>query len=390
MKTLSILIPTKDRPLAAYKAIKYSIQQSDPSTEIVVSDNSSSPFRGVLKSKLVREGLLDSVTLFEQKNVLPMHSNWEFLVNNSCGDYIAVLPDRWVPRLHAFSTIRSIIKDQSPDCIFWDTKLGIIKDNLINTSKDHESLLFVESINPYSQLQRILSFQGWTDNSCFTQPFPRSLNSVTSRALVNRIKGSVGSFFRPLSCDYTSGISVLIEGGDILYVKESLYLSFGSKSNGASNSIYGCRKHFNLTSQIESNDIYPDVDCVLSTVLHDILESLSLHGKIHYAEHINLLGYYKSLVRELEFKMWHGSLLDIDKLFSCIYKVCQANLGASAADEVFELYSNCMPKYRRLRRFLRIIHLIQPALSFKEKLINGSGFVPYSDDHSLLRSIVYS
>lgn len=389
MKTLSILIPTKDRPLSAHKAIKNAVQQSDLSTEIIVSDNSSSSFAGVLKSSLEQEGLLKYVTLFEQKRVLHMHENWEFLVDNSSGEYVAVLPDRWIPRFHAFDVIRSIIASQRPDCMFWDNKLGLFRDSLINTSNEENSSLLVESINPSDQLQLILSFQGWADNTCFTQSFPRGLNSVTSRALIERIKAKVGSFFRPLSCDYTSGISILVEGEKILHIHDSLYLSHGNKSNGANSSIYGCRRNIEHLSQIEHDGRYPDVDCVLSTVLNDILESLSLHGEARCSQYVDLLGYYKSLVRELEFKMWHGSPLDVDKIFSCVHEACQAKLGSSAADEVLMLYLKCIPKYSRLRRFLRHSNLFDAALRFKENFANTSGFISFSRDHSLLRGIVY-
>lgn len=389
MKTLSVLIPTKDRPSSAYKAIKNAIQQTNYSTEIVISDNSSRPFAGALKASLAREGLLKHVTLHEQEKVLPMHENWEFLVDNSSGDYVAVLPDRWIPRLHSFSVIRSILTSQSPDCIFWDNKLGLCRNSFINTSGEESSALLVKTINPSDQLRLILSFKGWVDNSCFTQPFPRGLNSVTSRVLIERIKSKVGSFFRPLSCDYTSGISVLLEAEKILHIHDSLYLSHGNKSNGANSSIYGCKRNIEHLSQIEHDGRYPDVDCVLSTVLNDILESLSLHGEARCSQYVDLLGYYKSLVRELEFKMWHGSPLDVEKIFTAVHKACLSNLGISAADEVYMLYVKCMPKYRRIRRFLRYSNLFSAALQVKDSFLNYSGFVPFEHDHSLLRSVSY-
>lgn len=86
---VSVLIPTRNRPHLALKAIRSALTQSYPLIEIVVTDNSDSD----QLSELIGQ-LGDSRILYikNQNNIGPI-SNWKKALDNSHGAYCLILPD---------------------------------------------------------------------------------------------------------------------------------------------------------------------------------------------------------------------------------------------------------------------------------------------------------
>lgn len=391
MPTLSVLIPTRNRPRSALRAIREAVSQKNENIEILVSDNSSGPFKGQLKQLLVANHILSQIQFYEQNQPLEMPANWSYLSSAAQGEYIAVLPDRWVPRIDAFQFLLRVINDNNPECIFWDSMLGLSSDGLIHGIRPMPRSICISKVKSGQLLANIMAFTGHINNTVFTQPFPRGLNSVIRRNIAEKICSKVGSFFRPLACDYTSGISTLLETNEILHIHDSLYLSYGKESNGASTSIEGWKKTgLVLCDQIERSNIYPNIDCVLSIVLHDILETIKLHGDRSANEQINLLGYYKSLIRELEFKQLRGSSLNIDKMLRSILECASSQLESTEIVDLKCFAKLVRPKFVRFRRLLRLLGIFELAMNAKEYISPKSDCaLYYNDDNGLSLPIIY-
>jgi glycosyltransferase involved in cell wall biosynthesis len=108
---LSILIPTRNRSAYLKHAIESALNISDENTEVIVSENHSED-----ESLRIAKSFADKrLTVLVPDKPLPMHSNWEFLVNKARGEWVYFLGDDDAMMPHAAAYLR-YITDKHPAC----------------------------------------------------------------------------------------------------------------------------------------------------------------------------------------------------------------------------------------------------------------------------------
>jgi hypothetical protein len=385
----SVVVPTRNRLDTVTRTLESVLTQSFRDFELIVSDNSvgtQEPLKSWVSSRTPADV---PVTFIRTGGDLDMDVNWETASLQAKGRYLLVIPDRWVMRGGVLALLANLVEGRVPECVFWDAKLSIDRHGRFQRPVDTSIPVHAEERRSSAILGSLLKFEGYATDTVFTQPFPRGLNCICRCDVVEAIRARVGRFFAPNACDYTSGISVLLNTESAIYLQDSLYIPIGSKSNGAQLSVFG------LPQRLLKDAAWAGLrmDAVFLTVMNDFERTLRRHGAEKWLGSIERGNVLLSLLSEIHFKEWHGSPLDTTAMREALLDHAQAHAAQIGGDIVERLRlhdQRFAPSWRSARRILQRAHLFYPLYALKHQAkarLSRSTHQTYLDDHFGGRSV---
>jgi hypothetical protein len=360
----SIVIPTRNRTETARKAIESVINQDFDKYELIVADNSTNSNEDLERWLFEQEKLPENLHYYRTDGSLEMDENWEAASRKASGTYLLMLPDRWVMRGGTLQLLADVIANTNPECVFWDSKLGIDSDGRYTQEIRVSESIDYEILSSKGVLHEILNFKGYANNTVFTQRFPRSLNSLVRADIIKSIREKVGQLFAPNSCDYTSGVSVLLTTKRLVYIHDSLYISIGQQSNGQTVAVFGTPERFRRFSAWRELQL----DSVFLSVVRDIENMLEIHGERDFIRYMNATNLLLSLMNEIHFKEWHGSPLDIYSMRQRLIDFAARNFDQGTVDRLRDYDRRHAPRMRLLRRYLQKLRIFYPLYSIKHRM----------------------
>ncbi|NNU43665.1 glycosyltransferase family 2 protein [Ramlibacter montanisoli] len=385
----SVVVPTRNRPATARQALDSVLRQNCRDFELIVSDNSTTASTELEEWLRARPDLPARFEYIRTGGGLEMDANWEAASLRARGRYLMMFPDRWVMRGGSLALLASIIAQQDPECVIWDSRLSIQEDGRFRSEVESAGPVRCEIRRSEDLLENLLAFRGYKDKTVYTQPFPRGLNCVTRQDAIDAVRSRVGTLFAPNACDYTSGVSLLLHTRRITHVLDSLYVAIGKESNGERLTIHGIPpslKHATRWRGLE-------VDAVLLTVMNDIDATLERHGEQQWSERMDVGNVLLSLLSEIHTKEWHGSPLDTVEMRERIFSYATLHrdtLRPSLAAELAAYDLQFAPGLRQGRKLLQKLKLFYKVYALKHAMAPGrpSARHTYCDDLLSTRSVV--
>lgn len=383
----SVIVPTRNRLETAKAAIASVLAQSHPDFELIVSDNSTGSGSALERWLRARADLPLRFTYVRTGGALEMDVNWETACMRASGRYLLVLPDRWVMRGGVLRLLAALVAKHEPQCVFWDSKLSIDNSGQFRSLVPTDGPLHCDFVPSTLALENLLKFRGYLDRTVYTQPFPRGLNSIIRTDVIDTVRRKTGAFFAPNTCDYTSGVSALVNTNQLIYVRDSLYLAIGNDSNGERLSIYGVPEKLKPSTQWHGLQ----VDAIFLTVLNDIEQTLKRNGASQWLDAFDKGNAMLSLLAEIHTKEWHGSPLDTATMRLTLFRYAEKHLGPRILSELQQYDQRNAPKLRTERKLLQSAGLFYPLYRLKHALkeqLKESSSQFYSDDLLSHRSLV--
>lgn len=368
----SICIPSRNRLGPVQETVRSVLRQPFEDWEIIISDNSTRD-QGALSDWV---GMLDvphnKIRVVETGGDLQMDENWESATRPATGDYVLVVADRWRLRNGSLQVFANIVEKYDPDLFFWPgTKFGQLEAML--TQAGGPPPVRVSQIPADDVLCAFLDFRGYMTESVYGQPIPRALNSAYRRRLGDRAREIWGELFRPVSPDYTSAMALLLLGDRCIKIHEMMYTPIpGAGSNFSDSSVIGLGHYLKTFPRCH---IWRGLeeDIVLSTVLNDIENTLAVlpEGRA-WIDRINLENVLKSMMSELNFKEFNGSLLPVERMREEIYALGRREgLSDAQIGEIRGYVSSSRHRLLQPRRWLRRLGLYDTARRMNDTLRHG-------------------
>jgi hypothetical protein len=388
----SVVVPTRNRLEKAKRAIASVLAQGHRDFELIVSDNSTT---GGTELQDWLRGRTDLPARFQYIRTgggLEMDANWESASLRAGGRYLLVLPDRWVMRGGALGLLASIVARQHPECVFWDSRLSINDEGHFRGHIDNTGPVHCEVRSAHDMLASLLNFDGYATDTVFKQPFPRGLNSITRSDVIERIRARVGVLFAPNACDYTSGVSILLNTTRLTHLHDSLYLGIGTDSNGQRLSVFGVPEPLRPATRWRGLEL----DTVFLTVMNDVESTLQRHGATAWRERIAVANVLLSLLNEIHFKEWHGSPLDTQAMRERVMDYARQHareLGPAALERLAAYDRAHAPRLRPGRRLLQRLDLFYKLYALKHTMLGHRTVLSghrYSDDLLSARPIQFA
>lgn len=221
---LSIVIPTRNRPQLALKAIQSVIQDQQSDIELVVSDNSDKEDAGILHT-MVSEIPDQRIKYFRPDNVMSMAEHWEWAVRHAQGQYVSILSDRSVYKTSALDLIRNVIVAEKPQVVsfIWDSLRGLEAPYRYK-QKDHSKKIFKFESRFLLEI---------ASRSIVSAVFPRFLNSFIARDLLEKVLARSDKVKNCLAPDFGFCFRFLDLTDSIHFFDYPAFIVYGSEvSNG--------------------------------------------------------------------------------------------------------------------------------------------------------------
>jgi len=236
VKSLSVVVPTRNRPHFLRDALQSLANQSVDDFEVVVSDNSDNDLSREVCADF--ENQLD-IRFNRSVQSLSMVENWNSAINQANGQFVAVMIDKtaW-SRITVEVILRTSQSFPNADVINWG------HDYFIPADEDERAGYLI----PYRLPRTAPYLVALLDTLIERREFrtPRSLQDGYTYALgkicfgayrsdlIARIRKRHGTVFHPISPDYTSMTLASLESGCAVQVGAPLQISrISSTSNGA-------------------------------------------------------------------------------------------------------------------------------------------------------------
>lgn len=212
---LSIIIPTRDRPILVEDSLYGLSKQTFSDYEVIVSDNyiNDSCEKVVAKYSEVLKGKLRYVV---PETNLSISDHWEYACSHATGSYITILMDKYMFYPFAISDIYKLAnKNDCPDIINWICE-GVVPEES-NYSQLHEKATVKYSLNfkrlekkptiydPREELKRRRNNSGHSISKEKELYFRgKIVSGAFKMSMVKKIITKHGRLFPPCSPDYTS------------------------------------------------------------------------------------------------------------------------------------------------------------------------------------------
>lgn len=226
-----IIIPTRNRADLAINAIRSVLNQPDCNVDVLVSDNSTES-EEIRKLSEFSKQLKDTrVQYIRPPNLLPMSEHWDWVMQQGLRLYDAnhfiYLTDRMIFKPNSLKPILDIAK-RHPD------KVISYGHDRIN---DYERPIRLEQNHWTGKLFEIDSSRLlFLTTRCIVHvSFPRMLNCVVPRAVLEKIRKRFGKVFDSVSPDFCFCFRCLDTVDSIIYYDAMLLIHYAiDRSNGAS------------------------------------------------------------------------------------------------------------------------------------------------------------
>lgn len=235
MPTISVVIPTRDRPAFVRQALGSLVAQQFSDFEVVVADN---PLNAPCKEVVAEFG--DERFRYRRADrPLSMHDNWEAGCAEATGDYVGVMIDKtvWLPS--TMSHAMSILEETSASVLSWwnahfrpdDERSGLTEGDYHLYHHPPRGLTRFSGTGELEQAVSLSIPRGRQGPEWFRG---KICFGLYRRDVLERIRGRIGRVFEPISPDYTSRIAALATAPSFVDAGVPLQLSYFSKgSTGA-------------------------------------------------------------------------------------------------------------------------------------------------------------
>ena len=369
---LTILIPTKDRPMLAMRAVKSVLNQKEygKAITLVVSDNSEIKQNREMLSSFC--GYRDILYLETPKTLsMTAHWDWAFERVIDSNKYITILTDRMVYKNNIFSEIFDFLEKSDAKIISYP-----------NDSVGSINLIFGRLYFPSPQTTsgKIRKYSADFLIKCASEcilpmVLPRMLNSIVSVNLVKQKKIQFGSFFDSISPDFNFCWSLLSIEKEIFYLDKSILISGGLQfSNGATsgrNNSFAA-KSFKKLSMSEKGAFMTALPQIRGGTVNAILHEYEYLRKMvdNYPEP-DFYQWYGRTLSSLKHSEIGKYKLDIEKFFE------PSNLKWSENISLRESPKSLFTKMNRFKELLIARNLFLSENKAMEKIANTYSFGPY-------------
>ncbi len=301
---VSIVLPTRNRPLLVCETVKSVLRQTYCDYELLVVDNSD--------DCLTREAvstLSDGRLRYFHTGGLSMHDNWDYAFSQAMGRYVMGLTDRlFFKTSGSLRLLVEAIKRTGAEVVCWPWANFDLKHQRIS---EYSRATGREVV--YSS-ERVLRFSLRCDIEAMLYRTPRGLNSCQSRGVLDEVRQLTGGrVCLPLSPDFTLGYAILALRKRILYMDTTLVVQGGfAVSTGASTAAGGVRSSYvrSLGGDLSRwhRHMPVQVFTARNTILNDMVELLSLVSLDAWAHrHLNKARYYWMIRQELQILHSNGA-----------------------------------------------------------------------------------
>jgi glycosyltransferase involved in cell wall biosynthesis len=232
MPTISVVIPTRDRPQFVRQALKSLAAQTFSDFDVVVADNpANAPC-----DRVVSEFEDDRFRYLPAERPLSMHENWERGCAAASGEYVGVMIDKtlWLPS--TMSRAIAIMEDHSASVLSWWTSSFVPSDEEADLTSGiyHPNPLEAPTPQEFSgaeELTRAMTFgvpRGSEGPSYFRG---KICFGLYRQDVLDGMRRQFGGLFRPISPDYVSRVASLLTASRCVDAGASLQLSFMSRTS---------------------------------------------------------------------------------------------------------------------------------------------------------------
>ena len=214
--TFSIVLPTKDRPELASRAVKSALAQTRGDFEVVVADNGENPLRPD------SAWMDDPRVRIHRTGGLIMCDNWQAAFQQARGKYVCLIEDKMALTPESLQMAYDAIEHDHLDVLIYsigtNNSATRIEDKPIRIYPiDREELFDAVAqccLDHYSKIG------------------PRTLNCVFRRSYAEEVSRRSGRLFRPMSPDYSCGAQLLAGPGKLAYTPGHLAMFLPGPSLG--------------------------------------------------------------------------------------------------------------------------------------------------------------
>lgn len=231
-RKLVILIPTRNRgKLACRSAISVIKSQTRFPVDVIISDNSTDAGESAIIDAFLAEHTSHGVSLIRPSRPLPMTEHWQWAISRAMtihdASHFFVLTDRMLFKNEALSHLLAITEK------YPDELISFTYDRIDDYSRPISYLPLPRTGQLYRMDTRHLL--RLSANMVFYSCFPRMLNCVAPRSVLEKMERKYGSVFASVSPDYCFCFKVLGLIPTMLYYDNSALVNYASdRSNGAS------------------------------------------------------------------------------------------------------------------------------------------------------------
>lgn len=229
---LAILIPTRNRgELACRSAMSVVKSQTRLPVDVIISDNSTDVSESAIIDAFLAEHTPHGISLIRPSTPLPMTEHWQWAIARAMSVHDAshffVLTDRMLFKDGALSHLLAITEK------YPDELISFTYDRIDDYSRPISYL-------PLPRTGLLYRMDTWdllrlAANVVFYSCFPRMLNCVAPRNVLEKMERKYGSVFASVSPDYCFCFRVLGLIPSMLYYDNSVLVNYASdRSNGAS------------------------------------------------------------------------------------------------------------------------------------------------------------
>jgi hypothetical protein len=225
-----VVIPTRNRPELARRAVQSVLAQQEPAVAaVVLSDNSDD---AALQQQLAAWSRdVAGLTYVKPPQPLNMGDHWDWVLGEALGrhapTHLVVLTDRMVFRAGALAELAALGRRHPGAAI------GFLADRI----NDLETPVQLERQRWSGALLKMSSrtILELTARCVLHTSLPRLLNALTPAPALARVRQAYGDLCRAVSPDFAFGYRYLATHPDFLYYDKALMVHYAiARSNGAS------------------------------------------------------------------------------------------------------------------------------------------------------------
>jgi glycosyltransferase involved in cell wall biosynthesis len=286
-KFLSIVIPTKNRPLLVNEVLKAIFEQQIKCLEVILVDNGDDEYK---LDSTVKE--FSEFVLIKKTGKLSMPENWEHAIRQASGEYLVVVNDKTIYKPNSLESIIKLLQSKKPSFLTWVVG-GKANEKLTLNNNDIQKIDNQKVIN-YALNCRIDLYQRFA---------PRGTNSAIRRDILESMWQKHGCLCRPISPDYSLSLFALNECSESLHLSEKLaYIIPNAPSNTEEVKMLKttCDGYFstlNISNEMIMENVPIKVPTINNLLLDDILRSLKVI--IKKPQKINIKEYYLMLISDI-------------------------------------------------------------------------------------------
>lgn len=254
LNKLSIIIPTRNRQIYAYKCIETILKFNRDDFEVVVHDNSDDDSLKTLLGELIENPLLK---YRYDNSCLSFCDNFEKALEMSCGDYVVYIGDDDCV-LEEIIDLVNIIRTKKIYAVSYATSISYFWPNSIKTRSGE---LVIRKKNIYckkkSTKEALKKMKRVGNYDYQNYDFPKAYHGIVNREKLDNIKKKTGRYFSGLTPDIYCAVSLSFYVDEILYINYPFSIMGICPRSGSADSMSG--KHTGELSQaphFRGNDMY--------------------------------------------------------------------------------------------------------------------------------------